>query len=174
MNAEDRKTPEVDHVTYGTLDLFTILSILYHICIVYCSFGPSCRWVRTRRANSCACIPQEVMEELAGCTIHPSVLDCTLQSCLIITLDESKGQELLPKAISRLVVHRPMETTMFVHTTLRFRASRQHVFDLKLLSTSGHVIAELEGLVCDVMGHFRGYVGGEDYLRVSSRETLGT
>ncbi|KAK7088495.1 hypothetical protein V1264_022408 [Littorina saxatilis] len=102
-------------------------------------------------------VHKNVMEELPGTTIHPSILDCMLQSSLVITTDtdgNGKGgnqKDLLPKALGRVVVHRPMEPLMVVHTRIRVRGQKQNFYDLKLLSTSGHIIAELDGLVINLI-----------------------
>lgn len=87
-----------------------------------------------------------IQEELAGTTIHPCILDCSLQSSLVIS-DPDVGHNLLPTSLGRLTVQRPMEAAMLVHTTLKLKNRGKNYYHLRLLSLQGHVIAELDDLV---------------------------
>ena len=92
---------------------------------------------------------QTVEQEMPGTTIHPCILDCMLQSAIIIAAKTGReeARDLLPKAVGGVLVHRPMEEVMMVYSRVKERGSVQHVYDLKLLSPSGVVIAEVDGLV---------------------------
>ncbi|KAL8578299.1 hypothetical protein ACOMHN_005690 [Nucella lapillus] len=98
---------------------------------------------------------QTVLKELRGTTIHPAVLDCMIQSSLLVTgkgSHKNKSKDLLPKALGRLLVHRrPSEPVMLVHTRLKAVGVKQKIYDLKLMTTSGLVLVELEGLVINLI-----------------------
>ena len=83
-------------------------------------------------------------------TLHPAILDCMLQSSLIIAASDtgSRARDLLPRAVRALTVHRPVrEPVMLVHARASFKGSKQHVYDLLLLSLRGEVLATLDGVV---------------------------
>ncbi|XP_076458184.1 phenolphthiocerol/phthiocerol polyketide synthase subunit C-like [Babylonia areolata] len=106
--------------------------------------------------KECLCtlrVHPTVLSEIPGTTIHPAVLDGMLQSSLLITgkAGSKVGGELLPKALGRLLVHRPLDTIMVVYTKLKAKGVKQMFYDLKLLTCSGAVIAELDGLVINMI-----------------------
>ena len=95
-------------------------------------------------------VNETVSMEMPGTTIHPCILDCMLHSVMLIKT-ESSATELLPKSIGKLVVHKEMEPTMYVYARAVDVTSAQMTFDVKLLSASGRVIAELSDFVMQAL-----------------------
>nr|KAG5702437.1 hypothetical protein BaRGS_027524 [Batillaria attramentaria] len=86
-----------------------------------------------------------VRGEMPGTTIHPCIIDCMLQSPPFLMVGgRSASLDILPKSVGQLVVHRPMEQTMFVHARLKDYSDNTVVYTHRLLSAAGHVIAEME------------------------------
>ncbi|XP_025087737.1 uncharacterized protein LOC112560253 [Pomacea canaliculata] len=118
-------------------------------------YGDSFRLLDHAYTNSTECLAlikltRTIQEELAGTTIHPCILDCSLQSSLVIS-DPDVGHNLLPTSLGRLTVQRPMEAAMLVHTTLKLKNRGKNYYHLRLLSLQGHVIAELDDLEVSII-----------------------
>nr|KAG5702438.1 hypothetical protein BaRGS_027525 [Batillaria attramentaria] len=89
-----------------------------------------------------------VRGEMPGTTIHPCIIDCMLQSPPFLMVGgRSASLDILPKSVGQLVVHRPMEQTMFVHARLKDYSDNTVVYTHRLLSAAGHVIAEMDHTV---------------------------
>ncbi|KAK7507754.1 hypothetical protein BaRGS_00000719 [Batillaria attramentaria] len=93
-----------------------------------------------------------VCGEMKTTTIHPCILDCVLQSsAIVMSQNGNAGEDVLPHSIGKLLVHRAMESAMFVHTRLKQKNKNGYFFDQRLLSPSGHVIAELRDFKINVL-----------------------
>ena len=118
-------------------------------------YGKAFTLLEEGQANNTECLIQlqvndAVSMEMPGTTIHPCILDCMLQSVMLINTNSS-ATELLPKSIGKLVVHEEMEPTMYVYARALDVSSGQLTFDVKLLSVSGRVIAELSDFVMQAL-----------------------
>ena len=94
-----------------------------------------------------------VTSEMGDTTIHPCILDCMIQTTVILfQKQEIPVKEVLPKAIKGLTVTGRMQTTMFVHTRLKNKGSNLFTFELKLTSLDGCVIARLMDFTVQALG----------------------
>ena len=118
-------------------------------------YGKAFTLLEEGQANSTEClvllqVNNTVSVEMPGTTIHPCILDCMLHSVMLIQTKTS-ATELLPKSIGRLVAHKEMESTMYVYARARDVSSEQLTFDVKLLSESGQIIAEMSDFVMQAL-----------------------
>jgi acyl transferase domain-containing protein/NAD(P)-dependent dehydrogenase (short-subunit alcohol dehydrogenase family) len=93
-----------------------------------------------------------VKAEMADMTLHPSVLDCIIQTTVLL-LEENgtPSKNVFPKSIDRLSVSRDIEQTMYVYVKQVMRNDGVSKFDLKLLSPNGEVIAEVKGFTVQAL-----------------------
>ncbi|XP_070203571.1 mycocerosic acid synthase-like [Littorina saxatilis] len=116
------------------------------------NYGETFQLLQGGGKNASECIAEiklheRVQREMGTTCIHPSILDCMLQSTFIVMDGRSElGMGTLPTGMERLIVHSPMETSMMVYTRLKKQTVDGFVLDQQLLSSAGHVIAELMGL----------------------------
>nr|KAG5702446.1 hypothetical protein BaRGS_027533 [Batillaria attramentaria] len=103
--------------------------------------------------NATECLVQlevndKVRAEMAATRIHPCILDCMLQATLLLVPDDrGTMKDMLPKSMGKLSVYRNMESTMLIHARRKQTAPDMIVYDQRLLSLDGHVIAELDDFV---------------------------
>ncbi|KAL8592692.1 hypothetical protein ACOMHN_037632 [Nucella lapillus] len=121
-------------------------------------YGAAFSLLKVAFRNSSECLAamdlnDTVISEMSETVIHPCILDCMLQSTvLVLGSNEIAMKEMLPKSLRELVVVRPMERDMCVHARLKFTSSSVFIFEIKLLTPDGHMIAEstdfaIQGLV---------------------------
>ena len=107
-----------------------------------------------RNSSECLAILQlndEVRSEMRDTTLHPSVLDGMLQPTAALIWLNSNTKEVLPKSINGLRVYRKMENVMYVHCRMKTPSPRTTIFELRLLSRDGHVIAEVMDFTVQVL-----------------------
>ncbi|BFZ24032.1 hypothetical protein BsWGS_27071 [Bradybaena similaris] len=103
-------------------------------------------WIGTEECLVSAMIPDELVHECVGTTVHPSMLDCMIQT-FVILFDESRDKrELLPISIGKVTPYRTLEKQMYIHTTVKDRFAKMVIFDSKLTTLDGDVIVEMEDL----------------------------
>ncbi|XP_059155767.1 phenolphthiocerol/phthiocerol polyketide synthase subunit C-like [Physella acuta] len=118
-------------------------------------YGPSYMLIKEARKNVSEkyCIaemlvPASVEDELVGTTIHPSILDNMMQTSVIL-LDDIANEDkngILPFMISSLTSFRATQKRMYVISHKKGREGGLSHYQIKLVATSGEIIAVIEDL----------------------------
>ncbi|KAH9491619.1 hypothetical protein Btru_031049 [Bulinus truncatus] len=124
---------------YGTLKSFGF------------TYGPGYSLLMYAQRTSQEClakifVPKAMFLEIAGTTIHPSILDGMIQTSVILMDGVDDARDLLPRSIGKLTSYRPTEDEMYIFTTLKSTDRKVTLYDIKLTTLCGEVIAELEDL----------------------------
>lgn len=125
-------------------------------------YGPSYKLIKDARknVNENYCIaemfvPASVEDELVGTTIHPSILDNIMQTSVIL-LDEIDNEDkngILPFKITNLTSFRATQKRMYVITHKKGREGGLSHYQIKLMTTSGEMIAVMEDLAVLHLSH---------------------
>jgi Polyketide synthase dehydratase len=91
-------------------------------------------------------IPGSLNLEILGTTIHPSVIDCMMQTSAILEEMYGTEQELLPVSIGKLISSREIDKKMYVITTQKDQQGDFTFYDVTLTALDGQVIAHTENL----------------------------
>ncbi|XP_059176708.1 mycocerosic acid synthase-like [Physella acuta] len=124
---------------YGTLKSFGF------------TYGPAYALLMYAQRSSQEClakifVPKQLFIEIAGTTIHPSILDGMIQTSVILMDGVDDARDLLPRSIGKLTSYRPTENEMYIYTTLKSSDRKLTLYDIKLTTLYGEVIADLEDL----------------------------
>ncbi|XP_012938829.1 mycocerosic acid synthase-like [Aplysia californica] len=91
-------------------------------------------------------VPRAMFMEIGGTTIHPSILDGMVQTSVLLMNTMDEARDLLPRSIGKLTCYRPTEEEMYIYTTLKCSDRTLTLYDIKLTTLWGEVIADLEDL----------------------------
>ncbi|BFZ24034.1 hypothetical protein BsWGS_27073 [Bradybaena similaris] len=113
------------------------------------NYGPLYKLLHGARRNADECIvnlvvPDELFPEIPGITVHPSILDATMQTYVVLTGDDGDKKEVLPISIGKVTCFRTLEKQMCVYTQVKDRCGKMVIFDSKLTTLDGDVIVEIE------------------------------
>uniref|UniRef100_A0A2C9MA35 Uncharacterized protein n=1 Tax=Biomphalaria glabrata TaxID=6526 RepID=A0A2C9MA35_BIOGL len=124
---------------YGTLKSFGF------------TYGPGYSLLMYAQRSSQEClakifVPKAMFIEIAGTTIHPSILDGMIQTSVILMDGVDDARDLLPRSIGKLTSYRKTEDEMYIYTTLKSTDRKVTLYDIKLTTLCGEIIADLEDL----------------------------
>ncbi|BFZ24038.1 hypothetical protein BsWGS_27077 [Bradybaena similaris] len=140
--------PQVNMRCPQTVDRITIYNKLEALGF---NFGPLYKLLHGARRNAEECIvnlvvPDELFPEIPGTTVHPSILDAMLQSCVVLTEISSDKRVVFPISIGKVTPFRTVEKQMCVYTKIKDCYGKMEVYDSKLTTLDGDVIVEIEEL----------------------------
>ncbi|MGF1425497.1 acyltransferase domain-containing protein [Kitasatospora sp. LaBMicrA B282] len=92
-------------------------------------------------------LPAAQRTEAAAYRVHPALLDCALQALALLAAPELAGDRLvLPRSIDALRAHGDLARARYCLATLHEHDDRSFAGDVQLLTPTGAVVAELEGV----------------------------